>query len=151
MKAFLTLEGLTKRYGATTVVDRVSLSVERGRFLTLLGPSGSGKTTLLMMIAGFVSPSAGKIVLDGRDLTATPPDKRNFGMVFQGYALFPHLTVEDNVAFSLSVRGRATAEIRQRVRRVLDMVQMTHLAGRFPKQLSGGQQQRVAIARALAV
>ncbi len=150
MTAFLSVEELTKRYGGITVVDGVSLSVERGRFLTLLGPSGSGKTSLLMMIAGFVSPSAGRIVLDGRDLTNTPPDKRNFGMVFQGYALFPHLTVADNVAFSLSVRGRSSDEIRQRVRRVLDMVQMTHLAERRPKQLSGGQQQRVAIARALA-
>jgi putative spermidine/putrescine transport system ATP-binding protein len=150
MSSFLSLEGLTKRYGATTVVKSVSLTMERGRFLTLLGPSGSGKTTLLMMIAGVVSPSAGEIVLDGRRLTNTPPEKRNFGMVFQGYALFPHLNVEENVAFSLSVRGRAAAEIRQRVRRVLDMVQLSHLAARLPKQLSGGQQQRVAIARALA-
>ena len=150
MGSFLSLDGLTKRYGPLTVVDGISLGVERGQFLTLLGPSGSGKTTLLMMIAGFVPPSAGEIRLDGRTITKAPPDKRNFGMVFQGYALFPHLTVEENVAFSLSVRGRPTAEIRSRVKRVLDMVQLSQLAARLPKQLSGGQQQRVAIARALA-
>ena len=150
MGSFLSLDGLTKRYGPSTVVDGISLGVERGQFLTLLGPSGSGKTTLLMMIAGFVPPSAGEIRLDGRNITKAPPDKRNFGMVFQGYALFPHLTVEENVAFSLSVRGRPSAEIRLRVKHVLDLVQLSHLGARLPKQLSGGQQQRVAIARALA-
>ena len=148
--AFLSLRCVTKRFAAAAVVDTVTLDVLRGRFLTLLGPSGSGKTTLLMMVAGFIPPTEGAIVLNGRDITRTAPEKRNFGMVFQGYALFPHLTVEENVAFSLSVRGRPASEIRTRVGRVLDLVQMAHLGSRLPKQLSGGQQQRVAIARALA-
>lgn len=150
MGQFLALRSLTKRYGATTVVNDVSLGVERGRFLTLLGPSGSGKTSLLMMIAGFVSPSAGEVLVGGRPITHEPPEKRNFGMVFQGYALFPHMTVAQNVGFSLDVRGHGQAAIQDRVKRVLDMVQLSALAERMPKQLSGGQQQRVAIARALA-
>jgi putative spermidine/putrescine transport system ATP-binding protein len=150
MSRFLELRSLTKRYGATTVVNDVSLGIDRGRFLTLLGPSGSGKTSLLMMIAGFVSPSAGEVLVGGRPITHEPPEKRNFGMVFQGYALFPHMTVAENVGFSLSVRGQGQAAIQDRVKRVLDMVQLSALAERMPKQLSGGQQQRVAIARALA-
>ena len=103
----LSLVDLTKTYGSVVAVRDVSLSIEQGRFLTLLGPSGSGKTTLLMMIAGFVSPSAGRIKVDERDITDLPPEKRNFGMVFQGYALFPHMTVAENVAFPLRVRGRS--------------------------------------------
>src|SRR4051812_45852863 len=150
MAPFLSLQSLTRRYGDVRAVDNVSLDVERGRFLTLLGPSGSGKTTLLMMIAGFVAPTSGDVVIHGDVITHMPPDKRKFGMVFQGYALFPHMTVAENVAFSLDVRGRPAAEISTNVRRVLDMVQLTHLADRLPKQLSGGQQQRVAVARALA-
>jgi len=150
MGQFLELLSLTKRYGAVTVVNDVSLGIERGRFLTLLGPSGSGKTSLLMMIAGFVPPSSGEVLIDGRPITHEPPEKRNFGMVFQGYALFPHMTVAQNVGFSLEVRGHGSAEIQARVKRVLDMVQLSALADRMPKQLSGGQQQRVAIARALA-
>ncbi|MGG5822204.1 ABC transporter ATP-binding protein [Falsiroseomonas sp. HW251] len=145
----LALQGLTKRYGAFTAVDDVSLRVERGQFLTLLGPSGSGKTTILMCVAGFVQPSAGAILLDGRDITALPPEKRDFGMVFQGYALFPHMTVAENVAFPLRVRKLGAAEREAKVRAALDLVQLDRFADRKPAQLSGGQQQRVALARAL--
>ena len=145
----LVLRNLSKHYGRLAAVDDVSLSIPRGQFLTLLGPSGSGKTTLLMVIAGFVEPSAGEVVLDDRPITHVPPEKRNFGMVFQGYALFPHLTVLDNVAFPLRVRGIAKAEIGERVRTALDLVRLAHLRDRLPRQLSGGQQQRVALARAL--
>jgi putative spermidine/putrescine transport system ATP-binding protein len=145
----LGLQGLTKRYGSFTAVDAVSLRVERGQFLTLLGPSGSGKTTILMCIAGFVQPSEGAVLLDGRDITALPPERRDFGMVFQGYALFPHMTVAENVAFPLRVRGLSRAERDARVRATLDLVQLSRFAERRPAQLSGGQQQRVALARAL--
>ena len=145
----LTLKGLTKRYGDFTAVDDVSLDVGQGEFLTLLGPSGSGKTTILMAVAGFVAPSAGAILLDARDITPLPPEKRNFGMVFQGYALFPHMTVAENVAFPLRVRGLSRADRDAKVRAALDLVQLAAFAARLPKQLSGGQQQRVALARAL--
>jgi len=145
----LALRGLTKRYGSFTAVDDVSLTVERGAFLTLLGPSGSGKTTILMAIAGFTAPTAGAILLDGADITALPPEKRDFGMVFQGYALFPHMTVAENVAFPLRVRGMGKAEREAKVRAALDLVQLDRFAERRPAQLSGGQQQRVALARAL--
>jgi putative spermidine/putrescine transport system ATP-binding protein len=145
----LVLRNLSKHYGPLAAVDDVSLAVPRGQFLTLLGPSGSGKTTILMTIAGFVEPSAGEVLLDDRPITRLPPEKRNFGMVFQGYALFPHLTVFDNVGFPLRVRGTPKAEIAERVRGALDLVQLASLAERLPRQLSGGQQQRVALARAL--
>jgi putative spermidine/putrescine transport system ATP-binding protein len=145
----LTLDGVFKHYGASTAVNDVSLTVEQGRFLTLLGPSGSGKTTLLMMIAGFVTPSGGEIRLGAAPISHLPPERRNFGMVFQGYALFPHLTVAENVAFPLKVRRRPKAEITAAVRQALDSVQLSTLAGRMPRQLSGGQQQRAALARAL--
>lgn len=147
----LELAGLSKRYGSFVAVENATLSVERGAFLTLLGPSGSGKTTILMMIAGFTEPSAGRIVLDGRDLTALPPERRDFGMVFQGYALFPHMSVAENVAFPLRVRGMTKAARDEKVRGALDLVQLTGFADRLPKQLSGGQQQRVALARALVL
>ena len=149
MESFLELRGLTKTYGRTTAVDDVSLSIAKGEFTTLLGPSGSGKSTVLMMIAGFADPTAGAILLQGKDITQVAPERRNFGMVFQGYALFPHLSVGANVGFPLKVRGCQSSEIQDRVKRALDMVRMAHLADRMPKQLSGGQQQRVAIARAL--
>src|SRR5262249_16072717 len=136
-------------YGSVTAVDRVSLDVPRGQFLTLLGPSGSGKTTLLLIIAGFVEPTAGDVLVDGARITHLPPEKRNFGMVFQGYALFPHLTVFDNAAFRLGVRGVSKEEARERIRSALDLVQLIPLADRYPRQISGGQQQRVALARAL--
>jgi len=145
----LGFQGLTKRYGSFTAVEDVSLAVERGEFLTLLGPSGSGKTTILMCIAGFVAPTSGTIRLDGRDITALPPEKRDFGMVFQGYALFPHMSVAENVAFPLRVRRMGQAEREAKVRAALDLVQLAQFADRLPRQLSGGQQQRVALARAL--
>ena len=145
----LSLVGLTKRYGSFTAVEDVSLDVAQGQFLTLLGPSGSGKTTILMAIAGFVAPSAGTILLDGRDITPLPPERRDFGMVFQGYALFPHMTVAENLAFPLRVRGMDRAERDAKIRATLDLVQLSQFAERRPSQLSGGQQQRVALARAL--
>ncbi|MDX7951755.1 ABC transporter ATP-binding protein [Lichenihabitans sp. Uapishka_5] len=145
----LLLDGVSKAYGKTWVVDRVSLTIPGGSFFSLLGPSGSGKTTLLMMIAGFVTPDGGSVRLGGRDLTPVPAEKRNFGMVFQGYALFPNMTVGENVAFSLRVRGLGRAERDARARAALDTVHLGGFEDRFPKQLSGGQQQRVALARAL--
>ena len=145
----LELRGLAKRYGSIVAVEGADLAVERGAFLTLLGPSGSGKTTILMMIAGFTEPSAGRLLLDGQDITGQPPEKRAFGMVFQGYALFPHMSVAENISFPLRVRGQGRAERDDRVRAALDLVQLTGFADRLPKQLSGGQQQRVALARAL--
>ena len=142
--------GVQKTYdGIQLVVRQLDLDIRRGEFLTLLGPSGSGKTTTLMMLAGFESPTAGEIVLDGKPITRTPPHKRNFGMVFQNYALFPHLTVGRNVAYPLTVRKTAKAERAARVAKALDMVQLKGLVDRYPGQLSGGQQQRVALARAL--
>jgi putative spermidine/putrescine transport system ATP-binding protein len=145
----LEIDAISKRYGAVEAVRDVSLRVERGSFLTLLGPSGSGKTTLLMMIAGFTRPSAGRLRLDGRDITGQPPEQRNFGMVFQGYALFPHLTVRQNVEFPLQLRRIPSAERSAQAQRALEMVQLAALGDRLPRQLSGGQQQRVALARAL--
>lgn len=146
---FLEIEGLSKRYGDSTALETVSLSVSRGEFVTFLGPSGSGKTTLLMAIAGFVTPSGGAIRLNGRDIGRLPPERRDLGVVFQGYALFPHMSVYGNVAFPLEVKRVAKAEIRSRVAAVLDLVGLSAFADRRPAQLSGGQQQRVALARAL--
>lgn len=145
----LQLRGVSKNFGAVCAVDNIDLEIRRGEFLTLLGPSGSGKTTLLMMIAGFLDISKGDIALDGTSIADVPAEKRNFGMVFQGYALFPHMTVRDNVGYALSVRKRADAEIRSRVDEMLELVQLQEFADRKPAQLSGGQQQRVALARAL--
>ncbi|QCI66276.1 ABC transporter ATP-binding protein [Phreatobacter stygius] len=145
----LNIDSLSKFYGGFTALDNVSLEVKRGEFLTLLGPSGSGKTTLLMSIAGFVQPDRGDILLDQRSIAHLPPERRNFGMVFQGYALFPHMSVYDNVAFPLKVRKRPVAEIKDKVDAALDLVQLASRADRYPSQLSGGQQQRVALARAM--
>jgi putative spermidine/putrescine transport system ATP-binding protein len=143
-------EKINKSYdGRTLVVRDLDLDVRRGEFLTLLGPSGSGKTTCLMMLAGFEAPTSGEIRIRGRPVTSLPPYRRNIGMVFQNYALFPHLTVADNIAFPLSVRKRPRAEIAERVTGALDMVKLSGLGDRRPSQLSGGQQQRVALARAL--
>jgi len=147
--AFLSLQRAQKRYGATTALDGVSLEVERGELLALLGPSGSGKSTLLMSIAGFVALDEGEIVVDGLPISNLPPFKRNFGVVFQQYALFPHMTVEQNVSYPLIVRGITGSTRRRAVGRALDRVQLSHLQARYPDQLSGGQQQRVALARAL--
>jgi spermidine/putrescine ABC transporter ATP-binding subunit len=145
----LALRGLGKAYGPIDAVAGVSLDITPGEFVALLGPSGSGKTTTLLMIAGFVLPDAGRVLLDGRDITTLPPHRRNLGMVYQSYALFPHLTVARNVAFPLEVRRVPRADIRRRVERALEHVQLGGLDGRYPRQLSGGQQQRVALARAL--
>ncbi len=142
--------GIGKTYdGVTRVVDDLNLDVERGEFLTLLGPSGSGKTTTLMMLAGFEAPTSGEILLDGKPLSHKPPHQRDIGMVFQNYALFPHMTVAENIGFPLSVRGMSRADITTRVGRALDMVQLGGFGARRPAQLSGGQQQRTAVARAL--
>jgi len=142
--------GVQKTYdGIHLVVRELDLAIQRGEFLTLLGPSGSGKTTTLMMLAGFESPTAGEILLNGKPITRTPPHKRNFGMVFQNYALFPHLTVGQNVAYPLTVRKVPKSETAQRVARALGMVRLEAMDARLPSQLSGGQQQRVALARAL--
>jgi spermidine/putrescine ABC transporter ATP-binding subunit len=148
-KGALALEGLTKRYGEERVVDSVSAAIGAGEFFSLLGPSGSGKTTTLMMIAGFVAPDGGTIRVDGADVTRVPPQRRGFGMVFQNYAIFPHLNVFENVAFPLRARRVAEAELRRRVTAALELVRLERFAERFVRQLSGGQQQRVAIARAI--
>jgi putative spermidine/putrescine transport system ATP-binding protein len=147
--AFLSIQGACKRYGAATALDNVSLDVGRGELIALLGPSGSGKSTLLMSVAGFVALDQGDIVLDGKSIRHLPPFKRNFGVVFQQYALFPHMTVEQNVAYPLSVRGMARSERKAAVTRALERVQLTGHRTKYPNQLSGGQQQRVALARAL--
>ncbi|MGF1593974.1 MAG: ABC transporter ATP-binding protein [Kiloniellaceae bacterium] len=147
----LTLEGVTKQFGAFTAVDDVSLTVPHGTFVCLLGPSGCGKTTLLRMIAGLEDPSQGRILLDDADITAVPTHRRDFGMVFQSLALFPHLNVKDNIGYALRIRGVAPAERRRRVDELLTLVHLTGYADRPVGRLSGGQRQRVAIARALAV
>jgi putative spermidine/putrescine transport system ATP-binding protein len=148
--AFVAFEHVQKSYdGVSLVVKDLNLDIGRGEFLTMLGPSGSGKTTCLMMLAGFETATHGEIRLGGRPINSVPPEKRGIGMVFQNYALFPHMTVGENLAFPLEVRGMGKAEIAQKVARGLDMVQMGAFSGRRPAQLSGGQQQRIALARAL--
>ena len=147
--SFLVLDGVSKSYGATHALIDMNLSVQRGEFISLLGPSGCGKTTTLQALAGFVPVSSGRIVLDGRDITHVPPNQRGLGIVFQSYALFPHMTVAQNVAFGLEMRGVAPAERSSRVARMLELVHLEGLAGRYPRELSGGQRQRVAVARAL--
>ena len=142
--------GVSKSFdGSRRVVDDLNLEVRRGEFLTMLGPSGSGKTTSLMMLAGFEDVSTGDILIDGRSMRGVPPYRRNIGMVFQNYALFPHLTIAENLGFPLLARRVPKGDVRERVRRSLDMVQLTGMGERRPAQLSGGQQQRVAVARAL--
>jgi putative spermidine/putrescine transport system ATP-binding protein len=147
--AFLAVKGLCKRYGSAVALSCVDLDVEKGEFVTLLGPSGSGKTTLLMAIAGFARLDQGTVTLAGRDITAVEPEDRDFGFVFQGYALFPHMNVAENIAFPLKVRKWDAARIKARVAEMLSLVGLDELALRKPRELSGGQQQRVAIARAL--
>jgi spermidine/putrescine ABC transporter ATP-binding subunit len=148
--AQLRLRQLTKSFGAAKAVDQISLDVPAGAFVSLLGPSGSGKTTTLNLIAGFLTPDAGDILLDERSIADVPPHKRNIGMVFQSYSLFPHMTVADNVGFPLRMRTKLSREAaRKRIDDMLALVQLAHLASRYPRQLSGGQQQRVAMARAL--
>jgi ABC-type Fe3+/spermidine/putrescine transport system ATPase subunit len=148
---FLVLDRIDKRFGALHVLDAVDLSVAEGEVLALLGPSGSGKTTLLRILAGFESPDAGRVVVAGSEVTGQPPARRRFGMVFQHYALFPHLTVGDNVAFGLEARGVAREVTAERVAGALELVDLAGFEGRRPGELSGGQQQRVALARALAI
>src|SRR5690606_36548111 len=145
----VTLEHVHKRFGSVVAADDVTLTVKEGEFFALLGPSGSGKTTVLRMIAGFLQPDAGTIAIAGRPVQAVPPYQREIGMVFQSYALFPHMTVYGNLAFGLSVRGVPKAEIQRRVREMLELVRLPGIENRRPHQLSGGQQQRVALARAL--
>ncbi|MFJ7296645.1 ABC transporter ATP-binding protein [Streptomyces collinus] len=145
----LSVAGLRKSYSGTTVVDGVDMEIAAGEFVTFLGSSGSGKTTTLMMLAGFTEPDSGTITVDGRDITQLNPGKRDFGFVFQQYLLFPHMTVEENVAFPLQLRGVAKAEIRRRVGETLEAAGLSKFAGRKPRELSGGQQQRVALCRVL--
>jgi putative spermidine/putrescine transport system ATP-binding protein len=147
--ASLRLEEVSRRFGEVVALDRVSLEVARGELLTILGPSGSGKTTLLKVVAGFEAPDGGRVIADGREITGVPPAKRDIGMVFQNYALFPHLTVERNVAFPLEMRNVARGEVGRRVEEALALVELEGYEARLPRQLSGGQQQRVALARAI--
>ncbi|KJZ22682.1 ABC transporter ATP-binding protein [Tritonibacter mobilis] len=147
---FVEFRDIDKTYdGEVFAVRDMNLSIEKGEFITLLGPSGSGKSTTLMMLAGFERPTAGQILYEGRELASIPAHKRNFGMVFQNYALFPHMSILENVAFPLAMRRVSKAEAADKARAALDMVQLSHFADRRPAQLSGGQQQRVALARAL--
>jgi spermidine/putrescine transport system ATP-binding protein len=150
MSAGIDVRGITKRFGTTLAVDNVSLEVRAGEFLTLLGPSGCGKTTLLRLIAGFDSPDAGAILLGGVDVTRLPPQQRDVNQVFQSYALFPHLSVRDNIAFGLVMQRLSTREIAQRIAEVIALVALEGFQSRKPHELSGGQRQRVALARALA-
>jgi putative spermidine/putrescine transport system ATP-binding protein len=147
----LTLNHVTKMFGDVVAVDDLSLSIDNGEFVCLLGPSGCGKTTTLRMIAGFETVERGTILLDGEDITRVPPQTRDIGLVFQHYALFPHMTVAQNVGYGLKMRRYAASRIAKEVTEVLDLVRLSDLAARYPSQLSGGQQQRVALARALAI
>src|SRR5579859_4385244 len=149
--SFLELEDITKYFGRNAAVEHINLSVERGEFLTLLGPSGCGKTTILRMIAGFETPSAGTILLDGEDITHRAASKRPMGMVFQSYALFPHMTAEQNIAFGMTIKKQPKNVIQKRCAELLELVGLSDKGRSYPHQLSGGQQQRIAIARALAV
>ncbi|AZL73724.1 ABC transporter ATP-binding protein [Pseudomonas sichuanensis] len=148
-KTLVSLRGLNKHYGDFTAVDNLDLEIQDGEFLTFLGSSGSGKSTTLSMLAGFETPSSGEILVDGQSLVNVPPHKRDIGMVFQRYSLFPHLNVRDNIAFPLAIRKLGAAETNKRVDAMLKLVQLEKFAHRKPSQMSGGQQQRVAIARAL--
>lgn len=145
----LELKGVTKKYGDFVAVDSVDLTIQAGEFLTLLGPSGSGKTTILQMIAGFTLPTEGRIYLNGKDISTTPPNKRNMGVVFQDYALFPHMNVYDNIAYPLKIRREDKRSIARQVDEIVELVKLEPFKHRKPSELSGGQQQRVALARAL--
>ncbi|MFC4625939.1 ABC transporter ATP-binding protein [Daeguia caeni] len=143
------LDGVSKHYGNVKALDNVSFELKKGEFLTMLGPSGSGKTTSLRVIAGFIQPSFGRLYIDGKDMTGVPPQKRNIGMMFQDYALFPHMTVLENIGYPLETRGVKRVEREKRSMEMLEVVGLAHCARRYPKEMSGGQQQRVALARAL--
>ncbi len=147
---FLSIQHVRKSFGATTVVQDFNLDVDKGEFISFLGPSGCGKTTMLRIVAGFEQPSAGRVVVGGKDVTDLKPNQRNVGMVFQAYALFPNMTVAQNIGFGLRVAGRPRAEIDARVAEMLALIKLGEFGGRYPYQLSGGQQQRVALARAIA-
>jgi spermidine/putrescine ABC transporter ATP-binding subunit len=147
--ARVVFDELEKRFGTLVAVDRISIDIAPGEFLTLLGPSGSGKSTSLLMLAGFEEPTDGEILIDGRSIAGVPPYRRNIGMVFQNYALFPHMTVGENIAFPLQARKLPREEVARRIGDVLDLVKLPGYERRYPRQLSGGQQQRVALARAL--
>ena len=150
MKDFVSFDSVQKTYdGETLVIKDFNLDIAKGEFITLLGPSGSGKSTALMLLAGFEPPTRGAIRLNGKAINSVAPFNRNIGMVFQNYALFPHMTVSANVAYPLRVRKLGRAEIEARAKRALDLVRLDNLGDRYPRQLSGGQQQRVAVARAL--
>ncbi len=146
---FLDFQGVTKYFGSLCAVNKANLSIKRGEFYSLLGPSGCGKTTLLRMLAGFERPDSGRIILDGQDITDLPPNKRKINTIFQNYALFPHLTVRQNIAFGLQIQKRPKGEIDQEVEKMLSLIQLKAQAEKRPDQISGGQKQRVAIARAL--
>ena len=148
--SFLTLSNIKKSFGSVQVVHDFNMAIEKGEFVSFLGPSGCGKTTVLRMIAGFEIPTGGSIVINGKDQTTLRPNQRKIGMVFQAYALFPNMNVYENVAFGLKVAGKPKAEIDARVKEMLQLIHLEHLADRYPYQMSGGQQQRVALARALA-
>jgi len=145
----LRVDGVHKRFGSFVALKETSLELRQGEFLTLLGPSGSGKTTLLMMVAGLMEPDGGNLWIDGQLATYAPPYERDIGMVFQSYALFPHLTIAENIAFPLRMRRHPSAQIDKQVRDVLELVQLPHVAQRYPRELSGGQQQRIALARCI--
>ena len=147
----LTLDDIVHRYGGSTAVDHVTLEIQAGELVALLGPSGCGKTTLLRIIAGFIAQTAGKVVVGGRRIDELPPNRRNIGIVFQNYALFPHMSVAQNVGYGLAARGSDATAAKNRTAEMLELVQLGHLADRPTRQLSGGQQQRVALARALAI
>jgi putative spermidine/putrescine transport system ATP-binding protein len=148
---YLELHEIHKRFGDFTAIHEIDVSLEPGEFLSLLGPSGCGKTTALRIVAGFERPTKGRVVVEGRDVTGVPPNRRDMGMVFQAYSLFPNMNAEDNVEFGLRVRGRPPGERKRRVAELIELVGLTEAARRYPHQLSGGMQQRVALARALAI
>ena len=149
-KPLIRFQNVTKKFGTFTAIDNLSLDIYEREFFALLGPSGCGKTTMMRMLAGFETPTSGRIELAGKNIIPVPPNKRATNMMFQSYALFPHLSVAENVAFGLKREGLASSEVKQRVEQMLDMVQLGHLGKRKPNHLSGGQRQRVALARALA-